>query len=276
MNSQNEEQIKKIQSLIKQGQLFTFKNFSEQKPDKLQHGGEDSKKWSTWKQRSSNIVYGLMKYSSLAYINMEFAMRETTQGKDVSAFDRAKEMFLKSLELTLKALYKDAYNERQLPEPKVVSPSYSDKRIFVVYGHDPNLKLDVENFLHRHHLDPVVLHRERDDGQTIIEKIEKHSDVGYAFILLTPDDIAYPADEQTMPDEKRTEEKRARQNVIFEWGYFVGKLGRDRVCCLLKGDVTIPSDLQGFVYKKVDESLDSQALSIIQELIGTGYNIEIK
>ena len=71
----------------------------------------------------------------------------------------------------------------------------------------------------------------------------------------------------------RTKERRTRQNVIFEFGYFVGRLGRNRVCCLYKGDVVLPSDLDGLVYKKIDGNLDSQSFAILKELKAAGYKI---
>lgn len=70
-------------------------------------------------------------------------------------------------------------------------------------------------------------------------------------------------------------ESRARPNVIFEFGYFVGRLGRKRVCCLHKGDVAVPSDLAGLLYKKIADSLDSQAYGIMQELKSVGYALKI-
>ena len=119
-------------------------------------------------------------------------------------------------------------------------------------------------------------HRQADEGQTVIEKFEKHgSDVAYAFILLTPDEIAYLSNEDSLPDNERKKEKRARPNVIFEFGYFVGKLGRSKVCCLHKGDVIVPSDLDGLIYKKINDSIESQAYSIIKELKAAGYQINV-
>jgi predicted nucleotide-binding protein len=133
----------------------------------------------------------------------------------------------------------------------------------------------VESFIHHIGLEPVVLHRQPDKGRTIIEKFEQHSDVGYAFILLTPDDVAYTRDQESLDDTLRKKEIRARQNVIFEFGYFVGKLGRNRVCCIYKEGVDIPSDLGGLTYKKVDDSVDPQAFSIIKELQAAGYKLRI-
>jgi predicted nucleotide-binding protein len=82
-------------------------------------------------------------------------------------------------------------------------------------------------------------------------------------------------DQLAVDETDRVKESRARPNVIFEFGYFVGKLGRSKVCCLHKGDVEIPSDLAGLVYKKVDESIDAQAYAIIKELKSAGYDIRV-
>ncbi|HEY4211023.1 MAG TPA: nucleotide-binding protein [Steroidobacteraceae bacterium] len=143
------------------------------------------------------------------------------------------------------------------------------------HGHDDALKTDIERFLREIGMDPVVLHRQPDKGKTIIEKFEAHSDVGYAFVLLTPDDMAYPRAEEHLPEERRHKEARARPNVIFEFGYFVGRLGRERVCCLYKEGVVVPSDLDGLIYKKIDGSIDSQGYALIKELKAAGYEIAV-
>ena len=130
------------------------------------------------------------------------------------------------------------------------------KKVFVVHGHDDLAKTSLEAFLREIGLEPVILHRQADEGLTIIEKFEKNSDVGYAFIVLTPDEIAYLKDEDSKPDEERKKEFRARPNVIFEFGYFVGKLGRKQVCCLYTGNVSLPSDVAGMIYKKYDKRIE--------------------
>ncbi|WP_310442400.1 nucleotide-binding protein [Sulfurimonas sp.] len=145
-----------------------------------------------------------------------------------------------------------------------------NKKVFIVHGRDELAKTCLETLLHEMGLETIVLHRQADEGQTVIEKFEKHSDVGYAFILLTPDEISYLADEDKLPDEERKKEKRARPNVIFEFGYFVGKLSRQRVCCLYTGGVTVPSDLNGFVYKQYDKSVEEVAYSIQKDLKAVG------
>ncbi|MCT7621936.1 nucleotide-binding protein [Aliarcobacter butzleri] len=145
------------------------------------------------------------------------------------------------------------------------------KKVFIVHGRDEVSKTNLEILLTEMGLEPIVLHRQADEGQTVIEKFEKYgSDVAYAFILLTPDEIAYLSNEDLLPDNERKKEKRARPNVIFEFGYFVGKLTRNRVCCLYTGDVEIPSDLKGLVYKRYNNSVEEVAYSIQKDLKAVG------
>lgn len=145
-----------------------------------------------------------------------------------------------------------------------------NKKVFIVHGRDELAKTSLETLLHEMGLETIVLHRQADEGQTIIEKFEKHSDVGYAFILLTPDEIAYFAYEDSLPDNERQKEKRARPNVIFEFGYFVGRLGRNKVCCVYTGDVSLPSDVSGMIYKKYTVSVEDVAYSITKDLKAVG------
>jgi len=109
----------------------------------------------------------------------------------------------------------------------------------------------------------------------VIEKFERHSDVGFAFVILTPDDIAYDKSQAEVDERQRKVEYRARQNVIFEFGYFAGKLGRANVCCIYKEGVTLPSDLSGLLYKKVTSSIEDIGYGLIQELKTAGFDLAI-
>lgn len=160
-----------------------------------------------------------------------------------------------------------------VPPPDRAAIPPRGKKVFVVHGRDEIAKTGLEVFLHEIGLEPIVLHRQADEGLTIIEKFEKHSDVGYAFILLTPDEIAYLSTEEHVPDAERNKESRARPNVIFEFGYFVGKLGRSRVCCLYTGNVTLPSDVSGMIYKRYVKSIEEVAYSITKDLKAAGYAV---
>ena len=124
-------------------------------------------------------------------------------------------------------------------------------------------------------MEPIILHRQADEGLTIIEKFEKHSDVSYAFILLTPDDVGMTVAEYEKHKKGEDYELRARQNVIFEFGYFAAKLGRQNVCCIYKEGVTLPNDIAGLLYKKVTDTIDSIGYEIIKELKATGIKIEV-
>lgn len=124
-------------------------------------------------------------------------------------------------------------------------PKVDSKKVFVVYGHDRLMKLEVENFLRsKLKLDVVALDEEPNGGRTIIEKFEHYSkDCAFAVILMSPDDDV-DVDGQIY--------KRARQNVVLELGYFMAKLGRDKVCVLVRGDIEKPSDISGILNLSYD------------------------
>ena len=124
---------------------------------------------------------------------------------------------------------------------KLNAPHTSNNReIFIVHGHDTAFKGEVTRFVQTLGYKPVVLHEQANKGKTIIEKYEAHSDVERAIVLLTPDD-------RGRSNYARKWQPRARQNVIFEMGYFMGKLGRTCVICINKG-IEKPSDIDGIVY----------------------------
>ena len=116
------------------------------------------------------------------------------------------------------------------------------RKIFVVHGHDEAANESVARFLAKLDLEPVILHEQKNDGETVIEKFEHHpSDVRFAVVLLTPDDVG------SVKTSQEALHPRVRQDVIFELGYFVAKLGRKNVCALYK-DIELPSDFSGVLY----------------------------
>jgi predicted nucleotide-binding protein len=140
-------------------------------------------------------------------------------------------------------------------------------KVFVVHGHDEAALQVVARFLEQLELEAIVLREEPDAGRTIIEKFEDcATDVSFAVVLLTPDDLGGPA---TAPAQVA----RARQNVIFELGYFAGKLGRGRACLLRKGEVEIPSDLYGVIYKDMDAA-EGWKLKLVRELNAAGLDFD--
>lgn len=141
----------------------------------------------------------------------------------------------------------------------------SSNRIFIVHGHDGAARDSVALCIERLGLEAVILHERPDRGRTIIEKFEQYSDVGFAVVLLTPDDLGRAKDEDEL-------KPRARQNVIFELGFFIGKLARDKVCALYKGDVEILSDYQGVLWKSMEG--DGWRFDLVRELKAAGFDVD--
>lgn len=260
--------------LIEEGEKFSFSNFCLPTPHGDQYGGPDTPEWLRWKTRCANLIRQVVSDDSPPIKLLENGLKIHTEGNRKDKFDTAKSIIIEALKTTLEITKQDTFNELRKPSSKSTFTAISNK-IFIVHGHDHALKTEVENFLRDIGLEPIVLHKIPDEGQTIIEKFEKHSDVGYAFILLTPDEIAYTIEENKIDEKDRKKELRSRPNVIFEFGYFVGKLGRNRVCCLYKGNVTLPSDLNGLIYKKITTNIESEGFSLIKELKSAGYKLLI-
>jgi predicted nucleotide-binding protein len=136
-------------------------------------------------------------------------------------------------------------------------------KVFVVHGHDEGAREAVARFLEKIELEAIILREQPDQGLTIIEKFESYANqVGFAVVLLTPDDLGGPSSASSQASS-------ARQNVIFELGYFAGKLGRGRACLLRKGEVEIPSDLYGVIYTEMDAA-EGWKLQLAKELKAAG------
>jgi hypothetical protein len=152
--------------------------------------------------------------------------------------------------------------------PKAAPTPQFSKRVFVVHGRDTEVKESVARFLERLGLEPIILHEQPSSGRTVIEKFEVYADVGFAVVLLTPDDVGGVA------DEPPSLQGRARQNVILELGYFLGRLSRRRVCALHKKNVEIPSDYQGVVYVEFDPA-GAWRTKLAQELVEAKFSINV-
>jgi predicted nucleotide-binding protein len=157
------------------------------------------------------------------------------------------------------------------------------KEIFIAHGKDLNPLNELRTMLVDFGLTPVVLSEQPSGGKTVIEKLEAYSDVGFVFVILTPDDLGgfvEMGSKWSRPQRLRkflkTAYPRPRQNVILEFGFFVGKLGRDRIACLLKKPVEQPSDMQGIVYMSFKDSLDEIGAEILKELKAAGYETSEK
>ncbi|MDZ4394295.1 TIR domain-containing protein [Cypionkella sp.] len=148
-----------------------------------------------------------------------------------------------------------------------IENSVSSNRVFVVHGHGEAELQSVARFLEKIGLQPIILKEQPDGGKTIIEKFEHHADnASYAVVILTADDLGRAVSEDTLT-------QRARQNVILELGYFIGALGRSRVCALKKGQIELPSDILGVLWKEIDTNGGWQ-LSLAKELSQAGLPVD--
>ena len=154
-------------------------------------------------------------------------------------------------------------------QPKVAEKmrrkSVVTDKVFIVHGHNDAVKEKVARFVEHLKLEPIILHEKADKGRTIIEKFEANSeDVNFAIVLLTADDSGKANKEADF-------KQRARQNVIFEMGYFIGMLSRSHVFMLLEEGVEKPSDLDGIVYTSLSEDWKSK---LFKELKACGYKVD--
>ncbi|EMV1550889.1 nucleotide-binding protein [Enterobacter ludwigii] len=166
----------------------------------------------------------------------------------------------------------DEYDIREIKDDKKyeVEISQSEKpknKVFIVHGHDGEAKQRTARFIEKLGFDAIILHEQASRSMTIIEKIEKYSnDVGFGIVLYTPDDMGNVKSVAESGDLNY----RARQNVIFEHGFLIGKIGRENVTPLVEGAIELPNDISGVVY--INDS-DWQ-VDIAKEMKAAGYDID--
>ena len=152
--------------------------------------------------------------------------------------------------------------------PSDTPQSTFDNHVFIVHGHDEAAKHAVARFVAKFDIEPIILDERASRGQTIIDKFEESAgEAGFAIVLLTPDDVAARKGESKI-------KPRARQNVILELGYFLGRLGRERVRVLHKEKVELPSDIHGIIYVTMDNSNGWQ-LELGKEMKKAGLLVDL-
>lgn len=163
-------------------------------------------------------------------------------------------------------LFKTVNIESKINADKKVK--YNNKQVFIVHGHDQTAKTKAARFIEKLDLEPIILHEQASGSRTIIEKIEAYSNVAFGIILYTPCDIGAKKTESPMY------KNRARQNVVFEHGFLIGKIGRNNVCALVKDNVETPNDISGVVYIQMDEN-DGWQLKVAKEIKSSGFDIDL-
>lgn len=150
----------------------------------------------------------------------------------------------------------------------IESIARNKRKVFIVHGRDNEAKQEVARFLSDLGLEPIILHEQASSGMTIIEKIERYTnDADFALVLYTPCDHG-----RGVHETKVAARSRARQNVVFEHGYLMAKLGRENVCALVKGEIETPNDISGVVYVALDD-FGGWKSQVAKELKACGYVI---
>jgi predicted nucleotide-binding protein len=176
------------------------------------------------------------------YDDRHEAQQYVTEGKEAS---------IQLLRQAIRGLQEEIADQGEAPNAveaiaAAAGPALDVSKIFVVHGHDEAAREAIARFIQTLGFQPIILHERANEGRTVIEKVEAHGNVGFAVVLLTPDDEGCVKGGTPGP--------RARQNVVLELGYFIGRLGRNRVCALKRGELEIPSDFGGVVGSTLREA----------------------
>lgn len=254
----------KIQVQIEKGQQIRNKEIRTK--DELEEARSERSKWSKY---NTELLLRLFDNSTMAdeydkFYGGVFSMNPTLP-QMVDDFREDMDDSINRLEAIRDRL--DLIPESSAnPSPAASTQVGTD--VFIVHGHDDAAKETVSRFVEKLGLKVIILHEQPSAGRTIIEKFEAYANVGFAIVLLTPDDVGALRD-------KATEGKpRARQNVIFELGYFIGRLGRQRVCAIYKEGVELPSDIHGVLYVLMDNS-GAWRLALAKEMKHVGLPVDM-
>ena len=217
--------------------------------------------WYTKTVRFLIHKYGKDSYEYEIFTNTPFTLSIYSTATPHSSFVEACQNGLK----TTQAIFQ-TYLEEMTDSNTTISSSkknYNYSQVFIAHGHDGELKQSVARIIEEQGIEAIILSEKANQGRTIIEKFEDYSDVGGAICLFTSDDVGRGKKESS-------DKSRARQNVVFETGYFIGKLGRDHIVILSDTDIEIPSDLSGVLYT----STTNWKTDLLNELKAIGYTID--
>ena len=266
-----DEASKKIQARIDEGLEL------RDKPIRSEPELEEAQaEYSNWSDYNSTLLLKLFDDPSIEKqysTDTPFSVSGLTLEQEIRHYRRGVTYKINRLKSILGRI--KLFTERIPGSPSISSPEQTvanGDEVFIVHGHDKGAKHEVARFVEQLGLKVIILDEQPGRGQTIIEKFEASaSNAGFAIILLTPDDVGAAKDEQ---DNLKP---RARQNVIFEMGYFVKALERGRVCAMSTEEVEIPSDFAGVQYihldphggweKKLEREMEAAGLTFDREKV---------
>lgn len=221
--------------------------------------------FQAWKARAERFLihkYGENSFEHTRFTKTKFSLGIYISGTPHSDFVKACQSGLKTTQAIFQT-YLDEMEEEGVPTPILTQPMNYTK-VFIVHGHDGELKESVARIIEKQGIEAVILSEQVNQGKTIIEKFENYSDVGGAICLFTADDIG-------KSKKETSDHTRARQNVVFETGYFIGKLRRDHVVILADEGIEMPSDLSGVVRTNTG----NWQFDLLKELNAMGYSVNL-
>lgn len=237
----------------------------------MKSGSQDFQRWQRNTQIALQYTFGddssqVGEFANIRYTPIVYALGTSLEPSYQSGLNSASATLESMLE-EIQEYWPDDETDSPPLDPENTLEQTASTRIFVVHGRDEVTRHKVVRILEQLDLEPIVLMEQPNEGRTIIEKFEDYSDVAYAVVLCTPDDLG------KLNSEDEDLRPRPRQNVVLEWGFFIGKLGRDHVCALVVDDVEIPSDNDGVLYIRMDDSNGWQ-FQLLRELNSAGVPVD--
>lgn len=241
---------------------------------KVLYRGADEKRFiKAYREWNDNNLYLLEKIKNLLYnyydryisINADTNLLVNDIIKGLKTSIQSQIIVLESLMEKVNMINEAKVGMRKQKEIEI---KIDENRVFIVHGHNNEALSETKALLYKLGLVPVVLREQANKGQTIIEKIDTYSNVGFGIVLYTP------CDKGGLNKEDAEIKPRARQNVVFEHGYLIGKIGRERVCALVKNKVETPGDISGVVYIEMDNH-QAWEYRLGKELQLAGYKVDL-
>lgn len=219
-------------------------------------------------------TYELIYFSEIITILQKTKIKVQHELEDKAHMEKAKAQLeeaqkAKALAEEVKALTEEAKEVGK--SGAKIKAKINNSKVFIVHGHDELMIAQLESFLQKLGLEPIILREQANEGQTIIEKLESNSNVKYAIVLYTACDFGCPKEDVKLANRLKP---RARQNVVFEHGFFISKLGRKNVCALLEDGVEEPGDITGVLYIPIDKN-GAWKLRVAKEMKNVGLNVDL-
>jgi predicted nucleotide-binding protein len=198
--------------------------------------------------------------------HLEFCEQPVAQ--NTSIFPQSKKKATQSFSKVRESVFPSSSRQTSVSFEAPASKAEKKNKVFVVHGRDNEAKQEAARYIESVGLEAIILHEQASSGMTIIEKIEHYAgEADFAIVIYTACDKGRGAFETKVPARDR-----ARQNVVFEHGYLMAKLGRKNVCALVKGQIETPNDISGVVYVSMDQA-GAWKTDINKELKACGYSL---